>query len=124
LKNRNIFGCLTNGLLGAGFVTTLSKTSPFEKCDHTSENQRHKQIELRSEVRGFRVRGRYATEVAYMAKSSKQDRAEGLLYKVGGRVLRAIGSLTGDEKKKVKGRLGRDKGTVKGREGRLKDLFK
>ncbi|MDQ3832360.1 MAG: CsbD family protein [Actinomycetota bacterium] len=59
-----------------------------------------------------------------MGKSSKQDRAEGLLYKVGGRVLQAIGSLTGDQKKKVKGRLGRGKGTAKGKEGRLKDLFK
>ena len=103
---------------------TFRKTSPFEKCDHTSENQRHKKIGLLGEVMGFRVWGRYAKEVAHMAKSSKQDRTEGLLYKVGGRVLRALGSLSGDEKKKVKGRLGRGKGTVKGREGRLKDLFK
>lgn len=79
---------------------------------------------LPSEVMGFRVWGRYAKEVAHMAKSSKQDRAEGLLYKAGGRVLQAIGSLTGDEKKKAKGHLGRGKGTVKGRESRLKDLVK
>ena len=45
-----------------------------------------------------------------MAKSSEQDKAEGALYKVGGRVLQAIGSLTGDRKKKIKGRLGRGKG--------------
>ena len=124
MKNRNIFGRPSNGLLGAGFLTTLSKTSPFEKCDHTSENQRHKKIGLLGEVMGFRVWGRYAKKVAHMAKSIKEDRAEELLYKVGGRVLQAIGSLTGDEKNKVKGRLRRGKGTVKGREGRLKDLFK
>jgi uncharacterized protein YjbJ (UPF0337 family) len=59
-----------------------------------------------------------------MAKSSERDKAEGALYKVGGRVLQGIGSLTGDRKKKVKGRLGRGKGTVKDRQGRLKDLFK
>jgi uncharacterized protein YjbJ (UPF0337 family) len=58
-----------------------------------------------------------------MAKSSTRDKAEGVLYKVGGRVLQAIGSLTGDRKNKVKGRLGRGKGTLKDREGRLKDLF-
>jgi len=72
----------------------------------------------------FQVRGRYAKEVTYMAKSSGRDKAEGALYKVGGRVLQVIGSLTGDRKKKVKGRLGRGKGSVKDREGRLKDLFK
>ena len=71
-----------------------------------------------------RVRGRYAKKVRYMAKSSERDKAEGALYKVGGRVLQAIGSLTGDRKKKVKERLGRGKGTVKDREGRLKGLFK
>jgi hypothetical protein len=35
----------------------------------------------------FQVRGRYAKEVTYMAKSSERDKAEGALYKVGGRVL-------------------------------------
>ncbi len=59
-----------------------------------------------------------------MAKSSERDKAEGALYKVGGWVIEAIGSLTGDRKKKIKGRLGRGKGTVKDREGRLKNLFK
>ena len=68
----------------------------------------------------FGARGRYAKE---MTKSSKQDRAEGALYKVGGRILQAIGSLTGDRNKKVKGRLGRAKGTVKDTEGRLKELL-
>ena len=34
-----------------------------------------------------------------MVKSSERDRAEGALYKVGGRVLQANGSLTGDRKK-------------------------
>ena len=56
--------------------------------------------------------------------SGKRDRAEGALYKVGGRVLEVVGSLTGDRKKKVKGRLGRGMGTAKDGEGRLKGLFK
>jgi len=56
--------------------------------------------------------------------SGKRDRAEGALYKVGGRVLEVVGSLTGDRKKKVKGRLGRGMGTAKDGEGRLKRLFK
>jgi uncharacterized protein YjbJ (UPF0337 family) len=57
-------------------------------------------------------------------KSGKRDKAEGTLYNVGSRVLEAVGSLTGDRKKKVKGRLGRGKGTAKDREGHLKGLFK
>jgi uncharacterized protein YjbJ (UPF0337 family) len=57
-------------------------------------------------------------------KNSKWDQAEGALYKVGGRLLEAVGSLTGDRKKQIKGRLGRGKGTAKDSEGRLKGLFK
>jgi len=57
-------------------------------------------------------------------KSGKRDKAEGALYKVGSRVLEAVGSLTGDQKKQAKGRLGRDYGTAKDGEGRLKGLFK
>jgi uncharacterized protein YjbJ (UPF0337 family) len=57
-------------------------------------------------------------------KGGKRDRVEGGLYKAGGRILEAIGSLTSDRKKKVKGRLGRGKGTAKDGEGRLKGLFK
>jgi uncharacterized protein YjbJ (UPF0337 family) len=72
----------------------------------------------------LQVRGRYATKGTYMAKSSERDKAEGALYKVGGRILQSIGSLAGDRKKKVTGRLGRGKGTVKDREGRLKGLFR
>ena len=60
----------------------------------------------------------------YIVTSSERDKAEGALYKVGGRVLQAIGSLTGDRKKEIKGRLGRGKGAIKDREGRLKGLFK
>jgi uncharacterized protein YjbJ (UPF0337 family) len=60
----------------------------------------------------------------YVMKSSERDKIEGALYKVGGRVLQAIGSLSGDRKKKIKGRLGRGKGTVKDRESRLKGFFK
>jgi uncharacterized protein YjbJ (UPF0337 family) len=57
-------------------------------------------------------------------KSGKRDQAEGALYKVGGRLLEVFGSLTGDRKKEVKGRLGRARGTTKDGEGRLKGLFK
>jgi uncharacterized protein YjbJ (UPF0337 family) len=72
----------------------------------------------------LRVRGRYAKKETYMAKSSEQDKAEGALYKVGGRILQTIGTLSGDRKKRVKGRLGRGKGSVKDSEGRLKSLFR
>jgi uncharacterized protein YjbJ (UPF0337 family) len=37
-------------------------------------------------------------------KRGKRDKAEGALYKLGSRVLEAVSSLTGDRKKKVKGR--------------------
>ena len=57
-------------------------------------------------------------------KRGKRDQAEGALYKVGSRVLQAVCSLTGDRKKKAKGRLGRGYGTAREREGRLKGLFK
>ncbi len=90
----------------------------------TSENQRYKKRGLPGEIIEVRVRGRYAKKGMYMAKSSERDKAEGALYKVGGRILQGIGSLTGDRKKKIKGRLGRGKGAVKDREGRLKGLFK
>ena len=56
-------------------------------------------------------------------KNSKRDQAEGALYKVGGRLLEMVGSLTGDRKKQIKGRLGRGRGTAKDNEGRLKSLF-
>ncbi len=56
-------------------------------------------------------------------KSGKRDQAEGALYKVGSRLLEVFGSLIGDRKKEVKGRLGRAKGTTKDGEGRLKGLF-
>ena len=69
------------------------------------------------------VRGEHIKKVTHKMKRGKRDKAEGALYKVGSRVLEAVGSLTGDRKKKVKGRLGRGKGTAKDGEGRLKGLF-
>jgi uncharacterized protein YjbJ (UPF0337 family) len=57
-------------------------------------------------------------------KSGKRDRTEGTLYKVAGGVLGAVGSLTGDRKKRAKGRLGRGAGAARDGEGRLKALFK
>jgi uncharacterized protein YjbJ (UPF0337 family) len=71
----------------------------------------------------LRVRGEDAKKETYMAKSGKRDKAEGALYKADGRILQAIGSLTGDRMEKVMGSSGRGKGTVKNRKGRLKDLF-
>jgi uncharacterized protein YjbJ (UPF0337 family) len=72
----------------------------------------------------IRVRGECCTkEVTHKMKSGKRDKAEGVLYKIAGRVLEAIGSLTGDRKKKVKGRLARGKGTAKEKEGCIKALF-
>jgi uncharacterized protein YjbJ (UPF0337 family) len=62
--------------------------------------------------------------MTHVMKSGKRDRTEGALYKVGGRVLEAVGSITGDRKKKVKGHLGKGKGSAKDGEGRFKGLFK
>ena len=90
----------------------------------TSETHTAREKRAAGRDRELPVWGRYAKKGTYVAKSSEQDKAEGALYKVGGRVLQAIGSLSGDRKKKIKGRLGRGKGAVKDREGRLKDLFK
>ena len=51
------------------------------------------------------VRGERIKEVTHKMKSGKRDKAEGALYKVGSRVLEAVGSLTGD-RKESQGALG------------------
>ena len=78
---------------------------------------------LPSEVMGFRVWGRYAKEVAHMAKSSKQDRAEGLLYKAGGRVLQAIGSLTGDKRRRLRDAWGGARAPSRAEKAALRTLL-
>ena len=70
------------------------------------------------------VRGEHIKEVTHKMKSGKRDKAEGTLYKVGSRVLEAVGSLIGDRKKKVKGRWGRGMSTAKDGEGRHTGLLK
>ncbi len=46
-------------------------------------------------------------------KSSRQDKNEGAVDKVKGRVKEATGSLTGNKHKKAEGRADQDKGTLK-----------
>ena len=57
-------------------------------------------------------------------KTSRQDRNEGVVDKVRGRVKEAAGSLTGDDTKKVEGRSDQRKGATKEKKGALKDLLK
>ncbi len=57
-------------------------------------------------------------------KTSKQDRNEGAVDKIRGRVKEAAGSLTGDDTKKVEGRSDQRKGVKKEKKGALKDLLK
>ena len=55
-----------------------------------------------------------------MFKSSRRDRAEGGLDRIAGRVLEAIGRLTGRRSYQVKGKAARGRGAVRGRKGRIK----
>lgn len=55
-----------------------------------------------------------------MFKSSGRDRAEGVLDRLGGRVLEAIGRLTGRRSNQAKGKAARGRGAVRGRKGRAK----
>jgi uncharacterized protein YjbJ (UPF0337 family) len=57
-------------------------------------------------------------------KSSRQDKNEGAVDKVKGRVKEATGSLTGNKDKKAEGRADQDKGTLKDKKGAVKDLLK
>jgi uncharacterized protein YjbJ (UPF0337 family) len=55
-----------------------------------------------------------------MFKSSRRDRAEGGLDRIAGRVLEAIGRLTGRRSYKAKGKAARGRGAVRTRKGRAK----
>ena len=55
-----------------------------------------------------------------MFKSSRRDRAEGGLDRLGGRVLEAIGRLTGRRSYQAKGKAARGRGALRGRKGRTK----
>jgi uncharacterized protein YjbJ (UPF0337 family) len=55
-----------------------------------------------------------------MFKSSQRDRAEGGLDRLAGRVLEAIGRLTGRRSTQAKGKAARGRGAVRGRKSRTK----
>jgi uncharacterized protein YjbJ (UPF0337 family) len=55
-----------------------------------------------------------------MAKSSQRDRTEGVLDRIGGRVLEAFGALTGRKRHKAKGKAARLRGAARSRKGRAK----
>jgi uncharacterized protein YjbJ (UPF0337 family) len=57
-----------------------------------------------------------------MPKKSSQDRAEGAVDKVKGRVKEAGGSLSGDSEKKAEGRSDQRKGTAKDKKDAARDL--
>jgi uncharacterized protein YjbJ (UPF0337 family) len=58
------------------------------------------------------------------SKTSGEDRTEGSMDKVKGRLKEAAGAVTGDENLKAEGRSDQRKGTVKEKKGKLKDVFK
>jgi uncharacterized protein YjbJ (UPF0337 family) len=55
-----------------------------------------------------------------MAKSAKRDRAEGVVDRVAGRILEAVGRLTGRPSHRAKGKAARGRGTFRGAKGRGK----
>ncbi|HWE08177.1 MAG TPA: hypothetical protein VG325_02410 [Solirubrobacteraceae bacterium] len=55
-----------------------------------------------------------------MAKSSRRDRADGALDRLGGRVMEMIGTLTGRKSRKAKGRAARLRGRARSTRGRAK----
>lgn len=55
-----------------------------------------------------------------MFKSSKRDRAEGALDRLGGRVLEVMGRLTGRRSYQAKGKAARARGAARSRKGRAK----
>jgi uncharacterized protein YjbJ (UPF0337 family) len=59
-----------------------------------------------------------------MAKSSKRDRTEGVVDRVGGTLLELVGKLTGNRKQKAKGKAGRVRGRARTRKGRAKSRVK
>ena len=53
-------------------------------------------------------------------KSSRRDRIEGMLDGIGGRMLEAIGRMTGRTSYKVKGKAARTRGRARARKGQVK----
>jgi uncharacterized protein YjbJ (UPF0337 family) len=59
-----------------------------------------------------------------MFKSSRRDRIKGAADTVGGRVLEAIGRLTGRTSYKVKGKAARARGGARKRRGHFKGVLR
>jgi uncharacterized protein YjbJ (UPF0337 family) len=57
------------------------------------------------------------------SKTSREDRSEGAMDKVKGRLKEAAGAVTGDENMKAEGRADQRSGTMKEKKGKLKNLF-
>ena len=57
------------------------------------------------------------------SKTSDEDRKEGVMNKVKGRLKEAAGAVSGDENLKAEGRSDQRKGAVKEEKGKLKDLL-
>ena len=55
-----------------------------------------------------------------MFKSSRRDQAEGVVDRIAGRILEAIGRLTGRRSYQAKGKAARGRGAARGRKGRIK----
>ena len=55
-----------------------------------------------------------------MFKSSRRDKAEGRLDRIGGKVLEVVGRLTGRPSHKVKGKAARTRGAARTQKGRAK----
>ena len=53
-------------------------------------------------------------------KSSKRNKSEGTIDKIAGRVLEAVGKVTGNTKTKTKGKAARGRGTGRKTAGRAK----
>jgi uncharacterized protein YjbJ (UPF0337 family) len=55
-----------------------------------------------------------------MLKSSRRDRSEGAMDKIGGRVMEIVGKLTGRTSHKAKGKAARARGAGRSGKGRAK----
>ena len=55
-----------------------------------------------------------------MAKSARRDQSEGMLDRLGGRILEMIGKLTGRKSKTAKGKAARMRGSARSTKGRAK----
>ena len=53
-------------------------------------------------------------------KSRRRDKTEGTIDKIAGRVLDAVGKVTGNRKTKAKGKAARGRGTARSTKGRAR----